>query len=127
MTQSEQFRRWSARTWTSNPMWAAASRWAASRWTREGSSSSSSSWVTKATLQFADSLTATWELEGSDGKTRLTSVQSGFDPTNPPYRVGPAGWPGSPSCGAITSCPVAPVLAPDRVAGVPEEMYSIDR
>ena len=31
------------------------------------------------------------ELDGSDGKTRLTLVQSGFDPTNPPY-PGWAGW-----------------------------------
>lgn len=27
----------------------------------------------------------TWELADSDGKTRLTFVQSGFDATNPPY------------------------------------------
>ena len=26
-----------------------------------------------------------WELAESDGKTRLTLVQSGFDVTNPPY------------------------------------------
>jgi uncharacterized protein YndB with AHSA1/START domain len=45
----------------------------------------------KATLRFADGLLASWELDGSDGKTRLTSVQSGFDPANPPY-PGWAGW-----------------------------------
>jgi hypothetical protein len=45
----------------------------------------------KATLRFADGITSSWELEGSDGKTRLTLVQSGFDPTNPPY-PGWAGW-----------------------------------
>jgi len=45
----------------------------------------------KATLRFADGLTSSWELEESDGKTRLTTVQSGFDPTNPPY-PGWAGW-----------------------------------
>jgi uncharacterized protein YndB with AHSA1/START domain len=45
----------------------------------------------KATLRFADGLTQGWELAGSDGKTRLTFVQSGFDPDNPPY----AGWIGS--------------------------------
>ncbi|GAB3655244.1 hypothetical protein GCM10027589_14360 [Actinocorallia lasiicapitis] len=33
---------------------------------------------------------ATWELEGSEGKTRLTFVQSGFDSGRPPY----AGWMG---------------------------------
>lgn len=27
----------------------------------------------------------TWELDGSDGKTRLTLVSSGFDQNNPPY------------------------------------------
>ena len=45
----------------------------------------------KATLQFADGIASSWELDGSDGKTRLTLVQSGFDPTNPPY-PGWAGW-----------------------------------
>jgi len=44
----------------------------------------------KATLRFADGLLSTWELEGSEGRTRLTFVQSGFDPTNPPY----PGWAG---------------------------------
>jgi hypothetical protein len=33
----------------------------------------------------------TWELADSDGKTRLTMVQSGFDEQNPPY----AGWLGN--------------------------------
>ena len=45
----------------------------------------------KATLRFADGLTASWELDGSDGRTRLTFVQSGFDVDNPPY-PGWAGW-----------------------------------
>jgi uncharacterized protein YndB with AHSA1/START domain len=45
----------------------------------------------KATLRFADGMTSSWELDGSDGRTRLTLVQSGFDPTNPPY-PGWAGW-----------------------------------
>ena len=45
----------------------------------------------KATLRFADHETTSWELEGSDGKTRLTFVHSGFDPANPPY-PGWAGW-----------------------------------
>jgi uncharacterized protein YndB with AHSA1/START domain len=34
---------------------------------------------------------STWELAESQGKTRLTFVQSGFDETNPPY----AAWSGS--------------------------------
>jgi uncharacterized protein YndB with AHSA1/START domain len=45
----------------------------------------------KAALRFADGETTSWELEGSDGKTRLTMVHSGFDPANPPY-AGWAGW-----------------------------------
>ena len=42
------------------------------------------------TLAWAHGMTDTWELEDSDGRTRLTVVQSGFDPTNPPY----PGWAG---------------------------------
>jgi hypothetical protein len=38
-----------------------------------------------------DSLVETWELEQSDGQTRLTFVQSGFDDSEPPY----AAWAGS--------------------------------
>ena len=45
----------------------------------------------KATLRFADGQTDSWELAGSDGKTRLTLVSSGFNPDNPPYS-GWAGW-----------------------------------
>jgi uncharacterized protein YndB with AHSA1/START domain len=45
----------------------------------------------KATLRFADGQTTTWELDGSNGQTRLTLVESGFDVDNPPY-PGWAGW-----------------------------------
>jgi uncharacterized protein YndB with AHSA1/START domain len=45
----------------------------------------------KASLRFADGLTASWELDGSEGRTRFTFVQSGFDVDNPPY-PGWAGW-----------------------------------
>jgi uncharacterized protein YndB with AHSA1/START domain len=45
----------------------------------------------KASLRFADGLTASWELDGSEGRTRFTFVQSGFDADNPPY-PGWAGW-----------------------------------
>ncbi|SDG32692.1 Polyketide cyclase / dehydrase and lipid transport [Lentzea fradiae] len=42
-------------------------------------------------LEFPGGMVASWELEGSEGKTRLTFVQSGFDPAAPPY--GPwLGW-----------------------------------
>nr|BFE58943.1 hypothetical protein GCM10020063_034690 [Dactylosporangium thailandense] len=44
-----------------------------------------------AVLRWADGMTETWELEGSEGKTRLTVTHSGFDTTNPPY-PGWAGW-----------------------------------
>ncbi|KAA2254827.1 SRPBCC domain-containing protein [Solihabitans fulvus] len=44
----------------------------------------------KAAIRFADNETTTWELDGSDGRTRLTIVHSGFDPANPPY----SGWGG---------------------------------
>jgi len=46
----------------------------------------------KATLLYAaDGETDSWELDGSDGKTRLTFIHSGFDPDNPPYHAW-AGW-----------------------------------
>lgn len=45
----------------------------------------------KAALRFADNETTSWELDGSDGKTRLTIVHSGFDPANPPYPAW-GGW-----------------------------------
>ncbi|WP_020576287.1 SRPBCC family protein [Actinopolymorpha alba] len=37
------------------------------------------------TVDWGPSGVATWELEGSEGETRLTLVQSGFDTANPPY------------------------------------------
>ncbi|MFD4675365.1 SRPBCC family protein [Lentzea sp. NPDC058450] len=40
------------------------------------------------TLEFPDGMVADWQLKGSEGKTRLTFVQSGFDVTDPPY----GGW-----------------------------------
>lgn len=39
----------------------------------------------KMSLGWTNGLTASWELEGSDGKTRLTFVQSGFDEVRPSY------------------------------------------
>ncbi|MGW6934825.1 SRPBCC domain-containing protein [Lentzea sp. NPDC054927] len=42
-------------------------------------------------LDFPQGMVASWELKGSEGRTRLTFVQSGFDTANPPY--GPwMGW-----------------------------------
>lgn len=45
----------------------------------------------RAALQFPDGMVATWELAGSEGRTRLSFVQSGFDLDDPPY-PGWAGW-----------------------------------
>jgi hypothetical protein len=59
----------------------------------------------KAALRFADGETTSWELEGSDGKTRLTMMHSGFDPTNPPY----PGW-----TGWLSGLAALHDLAPDR-------------
>lgn len=39
----------------------------------------------KMTMAWPDGMTASWELAESEGKTRLTFVQSGFDTGNPPY------------------------------------------
>ncbi|WP_222849670.1 SRPBCC family protein [Trebonia kvetii] len=81
----------------------------------------------KATLRFADGLTASWELEGSDGKTRLTSVQSGFDPANPPY-PGWAGWlAGLAELRRYHELPGwTSIWRQIEVTGVPEEMFSAD-
>jgi len=82
----------------------------------------------KATLRFADGLLASWELDGSDGKTRLTSVQSGFDPTNPPY-PGWAGWlAGIAELRRYHELPRwRSIWRQIEVAGVPEGMKPIDQ
>jgi uncharacterized protein YndB with AHSA1/START domain len=81
----------------------------------------------KATLRFADGLLSSWELDGSGGKTRLTSVQSGFDPTNPPY-PGWAGWlSGLAELRRYHELPHwRPVRRQIEVAGVPAEMFVTD-
>ena len=82
----------------------------------------------KATLRFADNETTSWELEGSDGKTRLTFVHSGFDPANPPY-PGWAGWLGG--IAGLRRYHELPHLRPIwrqiEVAGVPAGMLAIDQ
>jgi uncharacterized protein YndB with AHSA1/START domain len=81
----------------------------------------------KATLRFADGMTDSWELEGSDGKTRLTVVESGFDPANPPY-AGWAGWLGG--FAELRRYHELPqwrsIWREVHLAGVPESMFSID-
>jgi uncharacterized protein YndB with AHSA1/START domain len=82
----------------------------------------------KATLRFADGITDSWELENSDGKTRLTLVQSGFDPTNPPY-PGWAGW--LTGIAALRRYHELPqwrsIWRQIEIAGVPEGMLTIDQ
>ncbi|HVK20928.1 MAG TPA: SRPBCC family protein [Actinokineospora sp.] len=36
-------------------------------------------------MEWPGTAVATWELEGTEGKTRITFTQTGFDPTYPPY------------------------------------------
>ncbi|GAA1750727.1 SRPBCC domain-containing protein [Luedemannella helvata] len=78
----------------------------------------------KATLRFADGMTTSWELDGSDGKTRLTVVQSGFDPANPPY-PGWAGWlTGLAALRRYHELPGwRPIWRQMKVAGVPDDMF----
>jgi uncharacterized protein YndB with AHSA1/START domain len=82
----------------------------------------------RATLRFADGETSSWELEGSDGKTRLTVVQSGFDPTNPPY-PGWAGWLGGMAgLRRYHELPrQRPIWRLVEMAGVPVGMFATDQ
>ena len=114
-------------TWTSSRTWAAASRWAASNWT-PGAKFVEFEPGRKAPPAFADNETTSWELEGSDGKTRLTLVHSGFDPTNPPY-PGWAGWlVGIATLRRYHELPAgARSGARSRVAGLPAGMLAIDQ
>jgi uncharacterized protein YndB with AHSA1/START domain len=81
----------------------------------------------KATLRFADGLMSSWELDGSDGKTRLTFVQSGFDVDNPPY-PGWAGWlAGVAELRRYHEVPRwRPIWRQIEAPGVPAEMLSMD-
>jgi uncharacterized protein YndB with AHSA1/START domain len=81
----------------------------------------------RASLRFADGETTTWELEGSEGRTRLTFMHSGFDPANPPY-PGWAGWLGG--IAALRRYHELPRLRTIwrqvEVAGLPEGILAID-
>jgi uncharacterized protein YndB with AHSA1/START domain len=81
----------------------------------------------KATLRFADGESTTWELDGSEGRTRLTVVQSGFDVDNPPY-PGWAGWlSGVAELRRYHEVPGwRTIWRAVEVPGVPAEMFSID-
>ena len=82
----------------------------------------------KASLRFADGETTSWELEGSDGKTRLTVVHSGFDPANPPY-PGWTGWLGG--IAGLRRYHELPrwrsIWRQVEIAGVPAGMFAIDQ
>jgi hypothetical protein len=73
-------------------------------------------------------MTDTWELEGSDGKTRLTVVHSGFDPANPPY-PGWAGWLGG--IAALRRYHELPhcrtIWRQIQITRIPEGMFSINQ
>ncbi|HEY8543612.1 MAG TPA: SRPBCC domain-containing protein [Acidimicrobiales bacterium] len=81
----------------------------------------------KATLRFADGETTTWELEGSEGRTRLTVVQSGFDVEHPPY-PGWAGWlAGLAELRRYHEVPNwRSIWRSVEVPGVPAEMFHLD-
>lgn len=81
----------------------------------------------KATLRFADGETTSWELDGSEGKTRLTIVQSGFDVDNPPY----SGWVGwLTGVAELRRYHEVPrwrtIWRQIEAPGIPAEMFSID-
>jgi uncharacterized protein YndB with AHSA1/START domain len=83
----------------------------------------------KAALHYAaDGETDTWELEGSDGKTKLILTHSGFDPDNPPYAAW-LGWLGG--IAGLRRYLELPqrrtIWRSVKVAGVPEEMFTIDK
>ena len=81
----------------------------------------------KATLRFADGETTSWELDGSDGQTRLTIVQSGFAVDNPPY-PGWAGWlAGVAELRRYHEVPRwRTIWRRIEAPGIPAEMFSID-
>jgi uncharacterized protein YndB with AHSA1/START domain len=127
MTQAEQFRRWSGTNVDIEPY--VGGRFAMGGFELDPGGAEFVEFEPghKATLRFADGMISSWELEGSDGKTRLTVTQSGFDPTNPPY-PGWAGWLGG--LAALRRYHELPqwrsILRHIEVTGVPEGMFSTD-
>lgn len=128
MTQAEQFRQWSGAHVDIEPR--AGGRFAMGGFELDPGGATFVEFEPgrAATLRFADGLTSRWELDGSDGRTRLTFVQSGFDPTNPPY-PGWAGWlAGVAELRRYHELPRwRPVLRQLQVAGVPDEMFRHER
>jgi Activator of Hsp90 ATPase homolog 1-like protein len=111
MTQPEQFRRWSGANVDIEPY--VGGRFAMGGFELDPGGARFVEFEPgrKATLRFADGMIDSWELEGSDGKTRLIVTQSGIDPANPPY----PGWAGWLACrpGRAASLPRTPAVALD--------------
>jgi uncharacterized protein YndB with AHSA1/START domain len=128
MTQAEQFRRWSGANVDIEPR--VGGRFAMGGFDLDPGGITFAEFEPgrKATLRFADGLTSSWELDGSDGKTRITFVQSGFDPTNPPY-PGWAGWlAGVAELRRYHELPHwRSIWRQIEAVGVPDEMFSMDR
>jgi uncharacterized protein YndB with AHSA1/START domain len=91
LTQSEQFCKWSGANVDIEPYVGGRFAMGGFELDPEGARFVEFEPGRKATLRFPDGITQGWELAGSDGRTRLTFVQSGFDPDNPPY-PGWIGW-----------------------------------
>jgi uncharacterized protein YndB with AHSA1/START domain len=128
MTQAEQFRRWSGANVDIEPR--VGGRFAMGGFEMDPGGITFVEFEPgrKATLRFADGLISSWELDGSDGQTRITFVQSGFDPTNPPY-PGWAGWlAGVAELRRYHELPRwRPIWRQIEIAGVPEAMFSTER
>jgi uncharacterized protein YndB with AHSA1/START domain len=82
----------------------------------------------KAALRFADNEITSWELEDSNGKTRLTIVHSGFDPANPPYSAW-GGWLGG--IAGLRRYHEQPhwrsIWRQVEIAGIPPGLFAIDQ
>jgi uncharacterized protein YndB with AHSA1/START domain len=128
LTQSEQFRRWSGAHVDIEPR--VGGRFAMGGFDLDPGGARFVEFEAgrRAALRFADGLTSHWELEDSDGKTRLTFVQSGFDATNPPY-PGWTGWlAGMAELRRYHELPRWRSLwRRIEAVGVPDEMFSIDQ
>jgi uncharacterized protein YndB with AHSA1/START domain len=90
LTQAEQFRRWSGANVDIEPYVGGRFAMGGFELDHGGTTFTEFEPGRKVTLLWAHGMTDTWQLEDSDGKTRLTLMQSGFDPANPPY----PGWAG---------------------------------